>query len=110
IPHRIDRSSASQAWIGESKMGPLNNQLLHFSFGAPGIFRVLLDSDSETSQGGVSFIRMNYPSPILKGETNPSDGQLYVVGFNNYASNSMGISSLIRMRYTGKPSYMVNGF
>ncbi len=110
IPHRIDRSSASQVWIGESKMGPLNNQLLHFSFGAPGIFRVLLDSDSETSQGGVSFIRMNYPSPILKGETNPSDGQLYVVGFNNYASNSMGISSLIRMRYTGKPSYMVNGF
>src|SRR5690606_4724139 len=43
IPHRIDRSAASEAWIESDKMGPLSRQMVHFSFGRPGVFRVLLD-------------------------------------------------------------------
>jgi cytochrome c2 len=108
IPHRIDRSAGGQTWITSQTMGPLNNKLIHFSFGRPGLFRVLVDTTSQGIQGGVSFIPSDYPVPTFKGELNPSDGNLYIAGFNLFGSNSKGISALQRLRYTGKPSYMVN--
>jgi len=110
IPHSADRSSISQTWVTSDKMGPLNGSLIHFSFAHPGLFRVLIDSSAKTVQGGVSFIKADYPAPTSKGVINPIDGQLYVTGFNLWGSSSTGISSLIRMRYTGKPSYMPNQF
>jgi mono/diheme cytochrome c family protein len=110
IPHRVDRSSISQAWITGNKMGPLNGNLIHFSFGRPGLFRVLIDSVSSVIQGGVSVIHADYPAPTSKGTVNPIDGQLYVAGFNLWGSTSTGISALLRLRYTGKPSYMPNAF
>tara|TARA_R110002049_G_scaffold15981_2_gene64515 strand:+ start:5364 stop:8156 length:2793 start_codon:yes stop_codon:yes gene_type:complete len=108
IPHRIDRSAGGQTWMTSGTMGPLNNELIHFSFGRPGLFRVMVDSTSQGLQGGVSSIPANYPAPTYKGEVNPSDGYLYMAGFNLFGSNSKGISALQRLRYTGKPSYMVN--
>lgn len=108
IPHRIDRSAGGQTWITSKTMGPLNNALVHFSFGRPGLFRVFIDSTSQGLQGGVSFIPSHYPVPTFKGEMNHQDGNLYVAGFNLFGSNSKGISTLQRLRYTGKPSYMVN--
>lgn len=108
IPHRVDRSAGGQVWMNSGTMGPLNNELIHFSFGRPGLFRVLVDSTSQGLQGGVSNIPANYPAPTYKGEVNPSDGNLYIVGFNLFGSNSKGISAMQRLRYTGKPSFMVN--
>ncbi|MCF2502652.1 c-type cytochrome [Dyadobacter sp. CY107] len=110
IPHRVDRSAISQAWITGDKMGPLNGSLIHFSFGRPGLFRVLIDSSSKVIQGGVSVIHADYPAPTSKGIMNPVDGQLYVAGFNLWGSTSTGISALLRLRYTGKPSYLPNQF
>ncbi|GAB3180354.1 DUF6797 domain-containing protein [Telluribacter humicola] len=110
IPHHIDQSSISQAWVTSNKMGPLSGNLVHYSFGRPGLFRVLIDSTSQGVQGGVSIIHADYPAPTSKGATNPVDGQLYAAGFNLWGSNSKGLSALLRLRYTGKPSYMVNGF
>ena len=110
IPHHVDQSSIGQAWVTSSKMGPLSGDLIHFSFGRPGLFRVLMDSTSQGIQGGLSMIHADYPAPTSKGTTNPQDGQLYVAGFNLWGSNSKGLSALLRLRYTGKPSYMVNHF
>ncbi|WP_229253976.1 DUF6797 domain-containing protein [Dyadobacter sp. NIV53] len=110
IPHSEDRSSISQAWITGNKMGPLNGNLIHFSFAHPGLFRVLIDSTADIIQGGVSFIAANYPAPTSKGTINPSDGQLYITGFNLWGSSSTGISALLRLRYTGQPSYMPSHF
>ena len=110
MPHKVDRSSISQAWITGNKMGPLNGDLIHFSFAHPGLFRVLIDSASKITQGGVSFINANYPAPTSKGTVDPLDGQLYITGFNLWGSSSMGISALQRLRYTGKPSYLPNRF
>ncbi len=110
IPHRVDRSSISQAWITGDKMGPLNDNLIHFSFAHPGLFRVLIDSSAQIIQGGVSFIAANYPAPTSKGIINPLDGQLYITGFNLWGSSSTGVSALQRLRYTRKPSYMPNQF
>ncbi len=110
IPHRIDRSSISEAWVTSDKMGPLSWNLIHFSFARPGLLRVVVDSSAKIMQGGVSFINANYPAPTSKGSTNPKDGQLYATGFNLWGSQSTGISSLLRLRYTGKPSYLPNEF
>ncbi|MBU2904082.1 c-type cytochrome [Arenibacter algicola] len=110
IPHGVDRSSSGQAWINSNEMGPLNNQMVHFSFGRPGIFKVLFDTVQNKTNGGAVLLDANYPAPVLKGEVNPTDGLLYFTGFNNYASNSNGISALMRLRYTGNPSYTVKNF
>uniref|UniRef100_UPI003593BA30 c-type cytochrome n=1 Tax=Persicitalea sp. TaxID=3100273 RepID=UPI003593BA30 len=110
IPHHVDQSSIGQAWVTSTKMGPLSGDLIHFSYGRPGMFRVLMDSTSRGIQGGLSMIHADYPAPTSKGTTNPQDGQLYVAGFNLWGSNSKGLSALLRLRYTEKPSYMVNRF
>ncbi len=111
IPHRIDQSSISQLWLTGDEMGPLNNSMVHFSFGRPGVFTVLIDStDRQRMQGGVAYIRADYPAPVLKGALHPKDGQLYIAGFNLWGSNSDGVSALTRMRYTGKPYYLPTRF
>lgn len=111
IPHRIDQSSISQLWLTGDKMGPLNNSMIHFSFGRPGVFTVLIDSTGRKhKQGGVAYIRADYSAPVLKGSLNPKDGQLYTAGFNLWGSNSDGVSALTRLRYTGKPYYLPTGF
>lgn len=110
IPHRIDRSAGSQVWMTSQQMGPLNNALLHFSFGRPGLFRVLIDSTSNGLQGAVVSVNANYSTPIIKGTMGPHDGQLYMAGFNLFGSSSKGISAIQRLRYTGKNSYMPNHF
>lgn len=110
IPHNVDRSAISQVWITSDKMGPLNENLIHFSFGRPGLLRVLFDTTSRSIQGGISFIKGNYAAPTSKGAVNPKDGQLYIAGFNLWGSSSNGISALQRLRYTGLPSYRPNKF
>ncbi|GAB4000289.1 hypothetical protein GCM10028807_52800 [Spirosoma daeguense] len=110
IPHRIDRSAGGQVWVTSQAMGPLNSTLLHFSFGRPGLFRVLIDSTSQGLQGAVAPINAYYSTPILKGAIGPRDGQLYMAGFNLFGSSSKGISAIQRLRYTGKNSYMPNQF
>lgn len=110
IPHRIDQSSISQLWLTGDKMGPLDNSLIHFSFGRPGVFTVLVDSLGQHLQGGVVYNKADYPAPVLKGSVNPKDGQLYIAGFNLWGSNSNGISALTRLRYTKKPYYLPTAF
>ncbi len=110
IPHNVDQSAIGQAWITGNKMGPMNGDLIHFSFGRPGLFRVLIDSTSKILQGGLTAINADYPAPTSKGALSPVDEQLYVAGFNLWGSNSRGLSALLRLRYTGKPSYMVNEY
>lgn len=111
IPHSVDRSGMSQAWVTGDQMGPLSERLVHISFGQPGLFQVLMDEmDGRTVQGGVSVIPGLYPAPMMKGAVSPIDGQLYVIGFNVWDSNSSGVSALVRLRYTGETSYLPNAF
>lgn len=108
IPHRVDRSAGGQIWMTSEKMGPLDGSLVHFSFGKPGLFRVLVDSTAQGLQGGVAPIPTKFYTPILKGVLGPVDGQLYMAGFNLLGSSAEGVSAIQRLRYTGKPSYMPN--
>jgi len=110
IPHNVDRSGISQSWITSDQMGPLSGDLIHFSYGRPGLFRVLIDSTDSGVQGGVTVIPAHYPVPTMKGTVSPTDGQLYSAGFTLWGTNSDGMTGLLRLRYTGMPSYMPESF
>lgn len=110
IPHNVDRSGISQTWVSSDEMGPLSGELIHLSYGRPGLFKVLIDSTNNTVQGGVIFIPGDYPAPTMKAAINPLDGQLYATGFSIWGTNSSGISALIRLRYTGGESLLLKNF
>ena len=110
IPHGVDRSGVSQVWVNSDKMGGLDGHMVHFSYGRPGLFKVLIDSVGQQVQGGVSVIEGHYPAPTMKGAVNPQDGQLYFTGFSLWGTNTPTISALGRLRYTGKDSYLPAAF
>jgi len=110
IPHSVDRSGMQQIWMHDSNMGPLNRQMIHLSYGRPGLFNVLIDTADNMKQGGVSAIKGIYKAPAMKGAVNPVDGMLYVTGFSLWGSNTQEISSLFRLRYTGGKSTLPSGF
>lgn len=110
IPHNVDRSGTSQVWITDERMGPLKDKIVHFSYGRPGLFQVIIDSTENAVQGGVSFIPGNYTAPAMKGAIGPHDGQLYVTGFNIWDTNAEDVSAFIRLRYTGLPSPLPTDF
>ncbi|WP_025761392.1 DUF6797 domain-containing protein [Dyadobacter tibetensis] len=110
IPHNIDQSAIGQAWLTGNKMGPMSGDMVHLSFGRPGLFRVLIDSSAQVIQGAVTPINADYPTPTSKAAVSPKDEQLYIAGFNLWGSKSKGISALLRLRYTGMPSYMPSKF
>ncbi len=110
IPHSVDRSGTSQVWVTDDRMGPLQNKIVHFSYGRPGLFQVIIDSTANALQGGVSFIPGNYGAPTMKGARGPHDGQIYITGFNVWDTNSEEVSDFIRLRYTGLPSPLPTDF
>ena len=110
IPHEMDRSSSEQIWIDSQTMGPLNNRLIHLSYGQPGLYRVYMDTTTTPWQGGVALLPGTYPGPIMKGAMNPADGFLYVAGFQVWDSSAPGISALIRYRPTGKKLQIPTSF
>ena len=110
IPHLVDRSGISQVWVTGDKMGPLNGEMVHLSYGRPGMFRVMIDSSANGIQGGVSVIKGHYPAPPMKGVINPGDGQLYLTGFSLWGTNSSTISAFMRIRHTGMESFAPEKF
>lgn len=106
IPHEVDQSGAGEVWVpgGGDKMAFGGDALVHLSYGRPGPFRVYVDSTRQGVQGALIALPGEYRAPTLKGRVGPSDGQLYLAGFSVWGSRATEVSSLIRLRYTGRPS------
>ena len=104
IPHQADPSGTSQLRIDSDQMGPLNDKLLHFSYSRPGPFRVYADTTERPWQGGVMPLPGDYEAPTIKGAVHPSDGQVYIGGFQVWGTRAEKTTSLIRLRHTGQPS------
>jgi mono/diheme cytochrome c family protein len=104
IPHEVDPSGAGEVWITGNRMGFAGDALVHLSYARPGPFRVYLDSTRAGVQGAVVPLPGSYTTPTLKGRVHPTDGQLYLAGFRIWDSKAKDVSSLVRLRYTGRPS------
>ena len=104
IPHEVDQSGAGEVWVPGERMGFEGNALVHLSYGRPGPFRVYIDSTRSAVQGALVALPGQYRAPTLKGRVGPNDGQVYLAGFSVWGSKATEVSSLIRLRYTGRPS------
>lgn len=104
IPHEVDQSGAGEVWVPGARMGFGSDALVHLSYGRPGPFRVYVDSARTAVQGALIVLPGVYRAPTSKGRVGPADGQLYLAGFSIWGSNAREVSSLVRLRYTGRPS------
>jgi len=101
LPRGLDNSSGGQAYVGRADWGPLQNQLLHFSFGTGSWFVVLRDEVAGQQQGAIVTMAGDFLSGAHRGRFNPHDHQLYVVGMNGWTSYTPDDGCLQRIRFTG---------
>jgi hypothetical protein len=111
IPHGIDNSSGGQVWVpNDQRWGPLNGQLLHFSYGKCQVFQVFHEKIDGVYQGGVVRIPgIEFESGSMRGRFRPEDGQLYVVGLRGWQTSARMPGCLQRLRYTGRPGLFPTG-
>jgi type 1 glutamine amidotransferase/glucose/arabinose dehydrogenase len=101
IPRAVDNSTGGQAWVTGDRWGPLQGQLLSFSFGQSSMMLVLREQVDGLWQGGVVPFKLAFASGVMRGRFRPQDGQLYVAGTKGWTSNATRDGCLQRVRYTG---------
>lgn len=106
VPHAANASAMSQIWLFGARLGPLNDALVYLGFNNPELFRVLLDDREPAPQAAVVSVTRAFDFPPLHGSVNPSDGQLYVAGFQvlGWGTTATRLAGLGRVRWTGAPS------
>lgn len=103
VPRGLDNSSGGQTYVTSDRWGPLQGQLLHFSFGACTHFVVLRDEVQGQLQGAIVPLPGDFLSGVHRGRFHPRDGQLYVTGMNGWGSYASQDGCFQRVRYTGDP-------
>lgn len=104
IPHTIAGSGLGVVWSDQKRFGPLSDSLIYLDYRRPGILRTYLNE--RDGQAATVLMPTEVGFPLLKGAVNPADGQLYVLGFQIFSTNSEPIRGMGRLRYTGKPSVL----
>ena len=110
LPRGLDNSCGGQLVVSSDRWGPLQGQLLHFSFGACTHFLVLRDEVDGLPQGAIVPLVGDFLSGIHRGRFHPGDGQLYVSGMNGWGSYAAADGCFQRVRYTGGPVRQPVGF
>ncbi|MBL9113636.1 MAG: c-type cytochrome [Verrucomicrobiaceae bacterium] len=103
IPHPVNPSGATQAWLVGSKMGPIDGEMIHVGYNRPEIFRVLINERFERKQAAVMSFSRDFDFGPLNAHVNPADGQLYVIGFQVWGTTAKELSGITRVRYTNRP-------
>ena len=103
IPHGVDNSSGSQAWIPEGQWGPLGGQMMHLLWGRSSMMLVLRDTTGSQAQGAVVPLPVKFLSGPNRATFNPRDRSLYVAGSTGWQTSAIKDGVLQRVRYTGKP-------
>ena len=104
IPRAMDNSGGAQVWVDSDRWGPLNGQLLHFSYGQCRMLLALREDVNGVAQGGtIKFPTTpgDFESGAMRGRFSPHDGQLYVSGLRGWQTRSVRDGCLQRVRYVG---------
>lgn len=110
VPQEVDNSSGGQVFVDDERFGPLASRLLHTSFGQGSLFYLMTQEIDGQSQAALVRFPHAFGTGIMRGRTNPVDGQLYVTGLNGWNDNgraNLADGGIYRVRYTGKPVRMV---
>jgi mono/diheme cytochrome c family protein len=101
LSHNFNAAAISQLWVTDTRMGPLNGALAHLGYNRPELFVVRMSERAARRQAAVMSLSRDWTFAPLNGAMNPADGQLYLTGFQIYASTAKRISGLARFRHTG---------
>lgn len=106
MPRTVDNSTGGQAWVTGRAWGPLEGQLLNFSYGHCSMMLVLRDQVDGVRQGGVVPFKVGFASGAHRARFRAQDGQLYVAGTRGWQTSAARDGSLQRVRYTGGPVHL----
>ena len=110
LPRGLDNSSGGQVFVPAGRFGPLEGQLLHFSFGMGTHFLVLRETVNGQPQGAVVPLPGEFLSGVHRGRFNPKDGQLYVTGMTGWGSYTPADGCFQRVRYSGGQAQLPTAF
>mgnify|MGYP001107197703 CR=1 FL=1 len=104
LPRGLDNSSGGQVYVSGDRWGPLQGQMIHFSYGTGTPFLILRERVDGQPQGAVIPLPGDFLSGSHRGRFNPKDGQLYVSGMGGWGTYTPLDGCFQRMRYTGAPA------
>ena len=110
MPQNFDNSSGGQLWVDDPRWGPLSNRLLHTSFGKGWLSYMMIQDFDNVSQAAIIKLPFDFCTGIMRARVNPKDGQVYATGLDGWNGNGRpGLldRGIQRLRYTGKPIYVV---
>jgi putative heme-binding domain-containing protein len=110
LPRGLDNSSGGQVTVAGDRWGPMQGQLIHFSFGTATHFLVLRDEVDGQPQGAAVPLVGEFRSGAHRGRFNPKDGQLYVTGMAGWGTYAVDDGCFQRVRYTGDPVQLPRRF
>ena len=103
IPHTVDNSSGSQAWIPSGQWGDLSGQMMHLLWGRCGMMLVLRDTHGAVAQGAVVPLPVKFLSGPNRASFRAQDSSLYVAGSTGWQTSAVKDGAVQRVRRTGKP-------
>jgi hypothetical protein len=106
VPMRWDNSSGGQVYVDSKKWGPWDGAPLFMSYGKCLLYGVMMDNVDGTEQATLTPFGLKFASGIMRGRTNPKDGQLYFCGLKGWQNSASRDGGFYRVRYTGKPANM----
>ncbi|TVS20841.1 MAG: heme-binding domain-containing protein, partial [Planctomycetaceae bacterium] len=110
LPRVMDNSSGGQTVVPAATWGPMQGQLLHFSFGMGDWFAVLRDEVDGQVQGAVLPMAGDFRSGAHRGRFSTHDHHLYVSGQQGWVSFTPDDGCFQRVRYTGDAFQIATGF
>ncbi|MEI8213395.1 MAG: plastocyanin/azurin family copper-binding protein [Planctomycetota bacterium] len=110
LPRGVDNSSGGQVQVRRSKMGPLEGQLVHTSFGTGSQLLILRDQVGSKWQGAAVPLPGEFRSGAHRARVHPQDGWIYVTGMHGWGTYTPDAGCFERLRYTGDPIQLPIGF
>ncbi len=110
MPQDFDNSSGGQLWVDDPRFGPLAGHLLHTSFGKGWMSYLMMQEIDGVAQAAIIRLPFDFRTGIMRASVNPADGQVYATGLQGWnGGGRIGLldSGVQRLRFTGKPGFMV---
>lgn len=110
LPRGIDNSSGGQLQVHSPKIGPLDGQIVHTSFGTGTMHLLLRDRVGSQWQGAFSPLPGDFRSGAHRARVRTQDGCIYVTGMHGWGTYTPAAGCFQRLRYTGSGAILPTGF
>lgn len=105
ITNEFDRSPAELLWVDSPRWDSLHGSLLNLSYGYGKVYLVPHEKVNGQMQGGMIELPLpSFPTGVMRGRFQPTDGQLYLCGMFAWAGSATHPGGLYRIRYNEQPT------